>query len=246
MEKAISGKTAIFVLLFAFLCSSGFAGTAGNLVNFPKVNKFSIGLEYIDVEQRDIYEYDNEVSCVMWDVQRKLARVSYGIFPATALDFWFGEADYAVGLEENYESSSLIFDSGNMWGLGLRAKIFEKNEGGLSAGAGFQYYSSSPKDHYRNRMPFSLEPEEWQLSFDIAKRIGEYLLFYGGLRYSEISFPYTHPADQGGKRIGGYEESDSLGVFAGVEATFLEKFSLCLEKHLVDEESFIFSAGYKW
>ena len=249
MERVISGKAAIFVLLFAFVSSSGFAGTSGNLVNFPEVNKFSIGFEYIDVEQRDIYEYDNEAACVMKDVQRSLGRISYGVLPGVAVDLWFGRADFAFGSEEAYENDeALIFDAGSTWGLGIRTRLFENKERGLSAGAGVQYYRSSPDDYFRPSSGhfFSVKPEEWHLSFDLAKEINKYISLYGALRYSEFEMPYTHPAGDNQTRIGGLKADDNVGVAVGAEIKLLEKISLCLEKRFVDEKSFIFSAGYKW
>jgi hypothetical protein len=249
MEESVSSKAAIFVLLCVFVSSSGFAGTAGNLVNFPEANKFSIGFEYIDVEQRDIYEYDNEASCVMKDVQRRLGRVSYGLLPRVALDLWYGKADCAFGTEEAYKKDeALTFDFGSIWGLGIRTRLFEDKEKGLSAGAGFQYYRYLPDPHFRrsSRRFFCVEPEEWQLSFDLAKELNKYIGLYGALRYSELFIPYTHPNSANQTRIGGFEAEDNVGVAVGIKITFLENILLCLEKRLVDEESFIFSAGYKW
>ena len=238
---------ALIILLSAFTISGAFAGTVGNLVNFPEVQKFSVGYEIIKIDNRDMFEYDDKTPCVMKDTERRLGKISYGLLPGLSLDFWYGKADYGCGPEEDYEDEALVFDTGKIWGLGIRTKFFENEEEGLRAGAGFQYYRSSPEDYYRraSRLTFSAEPEEWNLSFDLAKEVGEYLNLYGVLRYSELNIPFTHPAGSQ-TRIGGYKADDNIGVSIGAEIKFLEKIFLCLEERFIDEESYILSAGYKW
>ena len=241
VKRFDSGKVAAgLILLFVFMLPVSFAGTVGNLVNFPEEKKFSVGLEYIKLDNRDIFEYDDKVPGVMKDRERTLGRVSYGLLPGVALDLWYGRADYAFGPEND----TLTFDAGSIWGLGIRSRLFEAKEKGLSAGAGFQYYRSSPKGHERNGT-FRVEPEEWQLSFDLAKELNKHINLYGALRYSEFDMPYTHPAGSN-TRIGGIKAEDNVGAAVGVEIKLLEKISLCLEKRFVDEESSIVSAGYKW
>jgi len=249
VKRFDSGKVAAgFILLFVFILPVSFAGTVGNLVNFPEAQKFSVGLEIIKIDNRDVYEHDDKVSRVMQDTERTLGKISYGLLSGLSLDLWYGKADYSYGPEENYKNESLVYDTGKIWGLGIRTKFFEDEENGLSAGAGFRYYRSSPEDYYRreSRMYFSAKPEEWDLSFDLVKELGEYVNLYGVLRYSELDIPFTHPATGNKTRIGGYKSENNVGGSIGVELKLLEKISLCLERRFVDEESSIFSAGYKW
>ena len=238
MVRNCSGKNIHILLSLLFLLSTDtFAGTAGNLANFPEKGEMTAGYEYIKVDNRRIVEYDGGALWVIDSSKRESGKISFGLEENVALDFLFGRATLNLGGENGGGDPGLKFDTGNTWGLGIRVKLFDNPEMNVLGGAGFQYqhfYNDNAIRYFR-KDPFSSKSEEWHISADLAKRFSKCLL-YGAVRYSESTIPYTH-AGPPVVRIGGFKERNNFGIAVGGEIKFTEGLSLCLEKRFVDEDA---------
>lgn len=229
------------MLCLLFLASTNtFAGTAGNIANFPEKGNLTAGYEYTKVENRDIIEYDSsgEALWIVDSSERNLGKISYGVKENIALDFIFGKAALELGIENDSGDPGMKFDRGNTWGLGIRVKLLEDFERGIVTGAGFQYqhFHNDNAIRYNKKDPFSSKSEEWHVSVDAAKKFSRCLL-YSAVRYSESTIPYTH-AGPPIVRIGGFKGRDNFGIAVGGEMKFTEGLSLCLEKRFVDEDAY--------
>ena len=234
-------------LLYSMLCllffasTDTFAGTAGNIVNFPEKGNLTAGYEYTKVENRDIIEYDSgpEALWIVDSSERNLGKISYGVKENIALDFLFGEATLDLEAENAPGDPGMKFDKGNTWGLGIRLKLFDDPQRNLAGGAGIQYrhFCNDNAVRYDKKHPFSSKSEEWHLSLDIAKKIRKFSL-YGGIRYSESTIPYTHYGLPGIERIGGFKERNNFGMAVGGEFKIAGGLSLCMEKRFIDEDAY--------
>jgi hypothetical protein len=241
VKRTWNWKSTEILLSLLFLASTNtFAGTAGNIANFPEKGNLTAGYEYTKVDNRDIIEYDGGPGA-LWIVdssERNLGKISYGVKENIALDFLFGEAALDLEAENASGDPGMKFDKGNTWGLGIRVKLLEDFERDLVIGAGFQYqhFHNDNAIRYNKKDPFSSKSEEWHVSVDAAKKFSRCLL-YSAVRYSESTIPYTH-AGPPIVRIGGFKERNNFGIAVGGEIKFTEGLSLCLEKRFVDEDAY--------
>ena len=219
-----------------------YAGGAANMVGFPQKGRFAIGFEAKTMRERKLIEYDDRFDHKA-DSNQHFVKFSYGFYDSLCVDLRLGQGEFDV-YGANFDPY-MSFGYGLAWGLGLRVKTFESIENGWSSGMGFQYYGFSPEETYREKNYFEADPSERYLSIDFAKEMDESVTLYGGVKYSEITIPFEHTGKYG-IRKGGFEEKDNIGLFIGGRLGTGGAFAGSLELHLIDENAFVFGAGYGW
>jgi len=208
---------------------------AANALHFPEQKKFLVGLSTRQINNRDIFEYDDMISDEL-DLTYTYLEASYAVFNDLAVDLRLGSAKYNV--------SWIEYGSGIAWGLGLRTMLFRWEEQDMLVGAGFQYDKYNPDDTLRHGHYFSTDPDEWDISIEVAKSFNR-LQVLGGIEYSEITLPFEHP-ERGSTREGGFKQDKELGIYFGAEVIILDNFGITGEVHLIADKSYSLGVFYKF
>jgi len=126
---------ALFFIIVIVYSTFTFGVLTGNPVGFPEEKKFSFQGQYWNIDTKDIVEYDdgrpNELTS-----EGEAFQVSYGLTDILSLDIRLGQADFVI-------SDIYPYEKGTMWGLGVRALIFQ-SANGFKLMSGFQYDNFSP------------------------------------------------------------------------------------------------------
>jgi len=208
-------------------------GYAENLLALPETKNFMVGYYNRQVNDRDIVEHDDMTDSVL-EIDYYYIQLSYGIFEDLAVDLRLGEAEYNGYSEDT------------AWGLGVRAALFNWAEQGLAVGCGFRYDRYEPGSKIGDSGGiFSSEADEYNLSADLTWRSCPFFAIAGGVEYSEISLPYTHPA-RGRTREGGFEQADEFGLFVGAEIDAPFGLGIAGSIHFVADDSYKVGIFYKF
>ncbi len=208
---------------------------AANTLHSPEQGKFLIGVHIREVNSRDIFEHDDRLSDEL-DLTYRYLEASYGIFDDLAVDLRFGSAKYDV--------SWIEYGRGLAWGLGLRTKLFRWEEQNVVIGAGFRYDRYNPDDALRHGNYFSTDPDEWNISIEVAKFFSRFGIT-GGIEYSEVTLPFEHP-ERRHTREGGFKQDNEFGLYFGMEAMIIKKLGITGEIHLIADRSYSLGIFYKF
>ncbi len=189
-------------------------------------NRVSLALKTSE-HDRDIFEYD-DMTHHEATLERKFMELSFGLGDITDISLRLGQMAWKL----NFTGGG-TFDFGSAWGAGARVKITETEYPKLTVSCVMEYNHGTPEDNELS-MPFEGDIKEWLIGIETRHAVNNLQLF-GGINYSQVSLTYRH-AGTFGRREGGYEEDNNLGLFAGCEWYVVPQLSLSAILKIMDQD----------
>ncbi|MFO7869805.1 MAG: hypothetical protein R6V03_00020 [Kiritimatiellia bacterium] len=193
---------------------------------------------HLSTEERDAVEYDDRYSPdytggYELESDSTLVELCYGLNDSIAAGFLFG-------LESTVPNTGGPSEDATMMGVSVRCDPLRKGVLPFDVGIAFQYLASEKVNEGNSTVYW----ERWELAFDASKEWRE-ALFYGGVRYSDLAYVYTHQSSYG-TREGGLDASDNVGLFLGISYEIVTRAVLSLEYRLIDVDGGSMGLAYRF
>lgn len=140
-----------------------------------------------------------------------------------------------------------------LWGVGLRAILFQW--GHLDLGAGARYASCNYKPSWltingvnHTATGTHLRVEEWQVNLDISYKI-DLFTPYGGVKYQSVKTrlgQFNTPIASNGSGGNHFSERNPVGMYVGCSLSTGKYFMLNVEGRFIDEEAITISGDVKF
>lgn len=198
----------------------------------PKKNTASVGLQSYDILKRDLKDNYGSVRSL-----QNFLLVSYGVTDWFSIDLK-GGAGYIKA--HPLDVSEIDYSTNFAGGYGVRFRIFEKDK--LKSVFGFQHISVHPEKKVTDAGVNRAILDDWQVSI-LASYDLSVMTPYMGTRWSRVD--YIHKINDDRKRKMS-DLDNTIGLVAGCDIPWGEKFWVNLEGQFIDAQAFAVSFNYSF
>ncbi|MFH1875852.1 MAG: hypothetical protein ABH865_03070 [Candidatus Omnitrophota bacterium] len=198
----------------------------------PEKNTASVGLQSYDIIARDLKDNYGSLRSL-----QNFLLVSYGVTDWFSIDLKGG-----AGYIKAHPTDSAEIDYGTNFagGYGVRFRVFEKDK--LKSVFGFQHISVHPDKRGTDAGTNRAILDDWQVSL-LASYDLSVITPYVGTRWSRVD--YIHKVDDDRKRKMS-DLDNAIGLIAGCDIPWGEKFWVNLEGQFIDAKAFAVSFNYSF